>query len=984
MSLWNDFWDFVDDTVHDVGDTLSDAWHAVKDNPIGTITSAVAMAYGIPPMWAGALGGAAGAAATGGNIIKAAVTGGAMGYMGGAAGAAAGEAGALAQAAAAGAAASATGAILTGQDVLTAAKQGLILGSTVYGGQKLYQLMTPQEAVASVPPETLAKLTSTSSDPLGDLIDKMGWTSSDSATAAASEAFSKNAATTQQMLQESIPEYVLKAASQSSMPGEYIANELGWNNNNLTIGAANKAATQYITQQNAIEAATKAEAAKPENIFKSAGADAESAKALAEITGNTYDAANVKSLLDKGYTASELLDMHGAGVSFSTLNNLKTDVFTPDQINSMLQHGASINDITGVSLNASRFGLDSQQLENFVNKGADAQDLSSWKVNGKLDAAAKLLNNGVSASDIHSLTSNGWDINKLASQVENNFISGEDINNTLRNNYTRQGINDLLNDTTRLPNADEIAAQRAAEVQAQQQAAEQARLQEQFQAAAKTQQQAAQQLADQSGGYLTAQQVLDEHLTLEDVQHYRDYMDQLHANQTTQQPTQPVEPNQTVDVSNMTQEQLNQALGENNPYLETSNGTQTASYTAEQEAMYNQLRSQGYSAQQATDMITNGSVSDAGSYHVDVGGSPVYSDVAGSGLKGAIPEGYELAPSTDLNGASYNAEINAYIRPVQAPTPVVPVIVPPTTTPTTTPTQTTPVAPVTGTPTSTASQPTTNTGSASNVGGSTTPQPISGPTVETDSQGNMWYVTPMSDGTFQRDLAWQSPTSSQPVTQPSQPTQPVAVSSSTRTTYDGSVYRDTQMSDGSTTSVLISGPTGTGTGTGTGTTTQPPLSEPKQEVIPPGSSYVAPVETGTTTPPVNTTTPPVDTTIVPIIPPTGQTPEVPPETRGHYTLGEPIHPAIPNALNPGWITNVPQHYQTTNDAQSQYYWGAHPYQTGTTFNPTLYNQVPNAPQQAWGVGHAQTAATPQQIMSAMNQVYPLLNSVNGPVQPSFH
>lgn len=856
MSLWSDFWDFVDDTVDDVGDVISDAWDSIKSNPIGTITSVVAMAYGIPPAWAGALGGAAGAAATGGNVVKAAITGGAMGYMGAQAGAAAGSLGPIAQAAAAGTAASVTGAILTGQDVLTAAKSGLILGA-VTGG--VVELMTPAEAISRVPKQTLAELTSSSADPLGDLINDMGWTDSDSARAAASKAFSQNAATTKTMLQESIPEYVLKAASQTSNPGQYIVNELGWNQGSLTLGAANAAASEYNSPQ-----ATKARL------------------------------------------------------------------------------------------------LEEQRIQQ--------------------EQQQKL-------------------IEQQQQQVQ----------------QEQQTIFDK-----------------------------------------------AQQIADKSGGYLTAQDVIDQNLTVEDVQFYKDYMDNLYKPTEVVGPVQPevtqptvqytdvpgskwldqgngtsidtrgnivntntgeiiqngnttgtytsvdglpyhIEdgnfvygPGQSVDVSNITQEQLNQITQENNPYMNTGSGTQTVSYTPEQEALYNQLRGQGYSPAQATEMITNGSISDAGSgMSVDVSGSPVYSDIAGSGLKGQIPQGYELAPSTDLTGATYNADINAYIRPVSTPpsTPIVPIVVPPTTTTTTTPPTTqpsTPVAPVTVTPPTTVPPTGTGTTGTSNVGGTTAPQPVGGPTTETDSQGNMWYVQLMSDGSVQRDLAWQKPgttVTNQHVTTPAQPVQPAAptvVSTSTRTTYDGSVYRDTQMSDGTVTSTLVSGPTGTGsgTGTGTGTTTPPPLTPPTQEVIPPGSSYVAPVETGTTPPTTDTTTtPPTNngTNYVPMIPPTGQpTTPTEDETRGRYTLGEPIRPNIPNTLNPGWITNVPDYYTTTNNAQSKYYWGGHPYQTGTTFNRQLYNQAPGAPAQAWGQGYAQTSATPQQIMQAMGNYTPYYI---GPVKP---
>lgn len=989
MSLWNDFWDFVDDTVHDVGDTLEGAWHSIKDNPIGAITSAVAMAYGIPPAWAGALGGAAGAASTGGNIVKAAITGGAMGYMGAAAGAAAGTAGTIAQAAAAGTAASVTGAILTGQDVLTAAKQGLILGA-VSGG--VVKLMTPSEAIQAVPTKSLADLTATSSDPLGDLIGEMGWTDSDSARAAASQAFSKNAATTQTMLQESIPDYVLKAASQSTNPAAYIADELGWNPNSITVAAAERATNAYKQEVAQQETAAKVEAAKPINQLKALGVDADTAQTLVNSgIDNVTEVNLVKDLMAKGYAANDIVDLQSAGVDLNGLKNLSTNVFNANQIDNMLTKGVSINDISSVSANTKFLGLPTDQLENLLSKGADFRDLSSWKVSGQLQSAQQLLDNGVSADNINSLRSNGWDVNKLASQVEGGYISGDEINNTIKTNYTRQGINSLLNDTTRLPTPEEIAQQQQLELQQQQQAQQQAQIQ------AETQQNLlknAQQLSELSGGRYTPQEIIDQNLNARSIQFENTYNNILqnqgtdaaykfiddfqnmykqygedytynHLNEISQpQPVQPevtqpgqvagpVTPGQSVDVSNITQEQLNQLTQENNPYMNSNQGTSTAGgYTPEQQEMYTRLRESGYGVQEAMDMVTNGTVSDAAPTRVDVTGTPGFAENPNS----AIPE--YRTPNTDLatqqqidNGeASFNQAANAWevtTQPVQPETPVaiVPPVVPPTTT-------------VPEIPTVEVTAPRVET-----------PQPVTP------------IITPPTTV---------APT--QPVVQPPAPvapTQPTVVSSSTRTTSDGSVYKDDQYSDGTTTTVLVSGPVSPSGQTSTGGTTNPnqPLTPPKQEVIPPDTSYVAPVEV--TPPPVDTTTPPVEqppvdtTPFVPMIPPTGTTPEVPPETRGHYTLGAPIMPNIPTGLNPGYITNVPNQYQNTNPAQSKYYWGAHPYQSGNTFDRQLYTQSVGAPVTPWGATHAQTAATPQQILQAMGQMYPLLNSVSGPVQPTF-
>jgi hypothetical protein len=56
-------------------------------------------------------------------------------------------------------------------------------------------------------------------------------------------------------------------------------------------------------------------------------------------------------------------------------------------------------------------------------------------------------------------------------------------------------------------------------------------------------------------------------------------------------------------------------------------------------------------------------------------------------------------------------------------------------------------------------------------------------------------------------------------------------------------------------------------------------------------------------------------------------------------------------LNPGWIAPTP-FYSTTNDAQSRYYYGSRPYQTGgptgQVFDPVLYNTAPGAPAVPFG------------------------------------
>jgi hypothetical protein len=118
--------DFLSDPIGTIGDTVSDVVESIVENPVGAITSVGLMMMGVPPVFAGAAGGAAGAAASGGDILKGAITGGAMGYVGGAAAGAATNAGAgsVLASAAGGAAAGGTGAAMTGGDI----GQGIISG----------------------------------------------------------------------------------------------------------------------------------------------------------------------------------------------------------------------------------------------------------------------------------------------------------------------------------------------------------------------------------------------------------------------------------------------------------------------------------------------------------------------------------------------------------------------------------------------------------------------------------------------------------------------------------------------------------------------------------------------------------------------------------------------------------------------------------------------------------------------------------------
>jgi hypothetical protein len=92
-------------------------------------------------------------------------------------------------------------------------------------------------------------------------------------------------------------------------------------------------------------------------------------------------------------------------------------------------------------------------------------------------------------------------------------------------------------------------------------------------------------------------------------------------------------------------------------------------------------------------------------------------------------------------------------------------------------------------------------------------------------------------------------------------------------------------------------------------------------------------------------------------------------------------------LNPGFIQPTP-YYHPTSDVGSKFYWGMHPMQTGNTFDAAAWNNIPNAPQQAWGVQQAQTAPTADQTLDYWRNFYSqgspydiYGNYVAGPIAP---
>lgn len=115
----------------------------------------------------------------------------------------------------------------------------------------------------------------------------------------------------------------------------------------------------------------------------------------------------------------------------------------------------------------------------------------------------------------------------------------------------------------------------------------------------------------------------------------------------------------------------------------------------------------------------------------------------------------------------------------------------------------------------------------------------------------------------------------------------------------------------------------------------------------------------------NSTTTPGGVPLIPLIPPVGKT--KPASGVGSFKFGDVVPLQIPDAVNPGFIKPT-AYYNTTDPAQAKYYWGAHDYQTGDTFNPNAYNIVQGAPTEAWG---KQPAAFAGQGVNLVNPYAPV-------------
>jgi hypothetical protein len=804
--------------------------------------------------------------------------------------------------------------------------------------------MTPQEAISSVPKDVLARA-NLAADPIAALNQEMGWTASQSASMAASQAINqgKSSGALRQTYAEMIPDDVLARAQATSNPAAAVAKEMGWSMSGAQAGGIYDALDYFEA------ASTPAVAATGAQSFTNLGVSAGDANVL---TSNGFTPQDVSNLTKLGYAVTDLADMASVGVTPQTLTNLANGALPEATINNLLTNGISANTIGAANQFIATGSLTAANAEQLMNKGWDQYGIRNIAVNGKADQVLAASNAGVSNSTIDQLINNGYDLNKVTTSINNGtttaanvneLASGtnwkNDLNNALTPTPTSSGstttgpVNPANIPTGNLPSLDSMwskydlvdtfnpATNDISSMNLNSDGFADNLLKEQYGS------QVNNGVISNAGNPNTA------------------YYKNLEAAYQTSNPEQFLA---SKGYNQSTVDQLMDYYDAKSYAQSQYQSQQVASgYTPAQEAQYNELIKAGMTPADAVNQIAN---TPQAPTQVDVSGGAGFS----GNPTGAIPE--YRTPNTDLatqaqidsGAAQYNAGANAWEVPTpQVPTtPIVPVIVPPVVQPPA-PTPVTPTQPV------------------------TPPAPVVTPPAP--------VVTPPAPVV----------TPPAPVVTPPAPAPVTTVSSSTRTTSDGSVYKDDQKSDGTVVTTLISGPTGSGSGTGTGTGTtpttpvQPPLTPPTPVVIPPDTSYVAPVEVAPVTPQEPVVTPPTTTPptvpIVPIVPPV-DTP-VPEEDnyRGKYTWGTAPKVNIPTGLNPGWMAPQP-FYKNTTDAQAQYYWGAHPYQPGPTFNSQLYNTVPQAPATPWGATNAPRAATSQEILAKMGNYYPLLGNT-GPVKP---
>lgn len=744
----------------------------------------------------------------------------------------------------------------------------------------------------------------------------------------------------------------------------------------------------------------------------------------AKILANAgYSVNDVKNLINTGYQAADLADLASAGVPASTLTTLATTPIPEATINNLLMTGTSANDIAGASSFIKSGQLSVDQATNLLGRDIPYNDIRTAAVTGTANTLIKGLDAGLSPTAINKLQGSGVNVDNLLSYIDKGLIDSAEVNSKAAGTGYASWANNQITSAQQI----EIQNQKA------QLALEQA--QEQALQAQNPSYNQAPRTSIGNGLYeLTGSGLIVDGNNNYVAENYQDYL----AKTQSTQPSIPSTAIQTVD-SNGNVRYFDTATGQTldssgqvvaQPIQPSSPISQTAAaYTPQQEARYNELIKQGMSPAQATSMIDTGStVSDT----IQVTGS--------AGLLGnerAVVNEYRT-PNTDLatqqqvdsGAAKYNIAANAWEVPTAATTVGAGAISP----------DNIDVGggfnPATGGVSAPAPVVPNFTQQATNFASSHGLKTTQIPQVEQALQNG--YTEKQLDTAFRQNpygnwLNSFTQTTVAPVVQPTvQPTAPVAppvaeipevvvtapkpepvvtppvvlpptpiipttpvapqpvtvVSSSTRTTSDGSVYRDDQKSDGTVTSVLISGPTTTGPTTDipeivVTAPKEPPLTPPVQVTIPPDNSIPTNVDPGGSyegdivTPVEPPITPPYIPVPTPITPPE----PLPPETRGRYTWGTVKPVERQTELNPGLI-NPPVFYQNTNPAQAKYYWGQRPFQPTSTFDPVLYNQIPNAPVVPWGATQAARAATSQEILAKMGQYYPLMNTpVAGPVRP---
>jgi hypothetical protein len=158
-------------------------------------------------------------------------------------------------------------------------------------------------------------------------------------------------------------------------------------------------------------------------------------------------------------------------------------------------------------------------------------------------------------------------------------------------------------------------------------------------------------------------------------------------------------------------------------------------------------------------------------------------------------------------------------------------------------------------------------------------------------------------------------------------------------------------------------------------------------VVPPTPPVVPPVVNPPVVPkPPQPPQPPVPPTppVVPIVTP--KTPTVTQTSVGPTTLPATVFGTTPTVNNPGYLNpgliQAQTYYKNdTSPVQAQYYWGAHPFQYGPTFNAALYNQVPGGTT-PWGLQQMGTDLTTAQLQALINGQAVTPGVVGGPVAPT--